>query len=87
MEIAAPNVAAVQAAIEYIYPLVYEFRKERTAEDELALTTKKRRMGLSKRSRDEFLHDPDYIYDTMLTDEEEEEEEEEEEGESDASWD
>lgn len=84
MYIVAPNVAAVQAAIEYIYPLVYEFRKERTTEDELALTTKKRRMGLRKKRRDEFLHDPDYIYDTMFSDEEEEEEEV---GESDASWD
>ncbi|KOC65381.1 TATA box-binding protein-like protein 1 [Habropoda laboriosa] len=82
--VTAPNVAAVQAAIEYIYPLVYEFRKERTAEDELALTTKKRRLGMSKRNREEFLHDPDYMYDTMFS---EEEEEEEEEGESDASWD
>lgn len=83
--IAAPNVAAVQAAIEYIYPLVYEFRKERTAEDELALSTKKRRLGLSKRTRDdEFLHDPDYVYDGMFS---EEEEDEAEDRESDASWD
>lgn len=92
--VTAPNVAAVQAAIEYIYPLVYEFRKERTAEDELALTSKKRRSaGLGKRNRQQFLHhdDPeDYIYDTVFSDEEEEEEveeeEEEEEADSDASW-
>ncbi|XP_078042144.1 TATA box binding protein-related factor 2 [Augochlora pura] len=81
--VTAPNVAAVQAAIEYIYPLVYEFRKERTAEDELAVATKKRRMGLNKRNHDEFLHDPDYVYDTIFS----EEEEEVEEAESDASWD
>lgn len=82
--VTAPNVAAVQAAIEYIYPLVYEFRKERTAEDELALSTKKRRLGLSKRTRDdEFLHDPDYVYDGMFS----EEEDEAEDRESDASWD
>ncbi|XP_012136986.1 TATA box binding protein-related factor 2 isoform X1 [Megachile rotundata] len=81
--VTAPNVAAVQAAIEYIYPLVYEFRKERTAEDELALTTKKRKSGLNKRNRDKFLNDPEYIYDTMFSDEEDEEEEVE----SDASWD
>ena len=82
--VTAPNVAAVQAAIEYIYPLVYEFRKERTAEDELALSTKKRRLGLSKRTRDDkFLHDPDYVYDGMFS----EEEDEAEDRESDASWD
>ncbi|KZC12732.1 PREDICTED: TATA box-binding protein-like protein 1 isoform X2 [Dufourea novaeangliae] len=80
--VTAPNVAAVQAAIEYIYPLVYEFRKERTPEDELALTTKKRRTGLSKRNHNEFLHDSDYVYETMFSDEEEAEE-----AESDASWD
>ncbi|XP_017876962.1 TATA box-binding protein-like protein 1 [Ceratina calcarata] len=83
--VTAPNVAAVQAAIEHIYPLVYEFRKERSEEDELALTTKKRRMGISKRNRNKFLNDPDYIYDTVFSDEEEEEEEVEVE--TDASWD
>lgn len=82
MDITAPNVAAVQAAIEYIYPLIYEFRKERTPEDELALTSKKRRMGVNKRNREEFIRNSEYIYDTMFSDEEEEEE-----GGSDASWD
>ncbi|XP_053983742.1 TATA box-binding protein-like 1 [Hylaeus anthracinus] len=81
--VTAPNVAAVQAAIEYIYPLVYEFRKERTAEDELALTTKKRRLGISKRNNEEFLNDSDYVYEAMFSDEEDEGEG----GESDASWD
>ncbi|XP_076639376.1 TATA box binding protein-related factor 2 [Colletes latitarsis] len=80
--VTAPNVAAVQAAIEYIYPLVYEFRKERTAEDELALTTKKR-SKISKRNHEEFLNDPDYVYEAMFSDEEDEGEG----GESDASWD
>ncbi|XP_043256588.1 TATA box-binding protein-like 1 [Colletes gigas] len=80
--VTAPNVAAVQAAIEYIYPLVYEFRKERTAEDELALTTKKR-SKISKKNHEEFLNDPDYVYEAMFSDEEDEGEG----GESDASWD
>lgn len=37
----APSVADVQAAIEYIFPLVYEFRKERTKEEAEALARKK----------------------------------------------
>lgn len=44
--VTAPSVAAVQAAIEYIFPLVYEFRKERTAEEIAMLhAVKKRRMA------------------------------------------
>ncbi|XP_044763956.1 TATA box-binding protein-like 1 [Coccinella septempunctata] len=39
--VTAPSVADVQAAIEYIFPLVYEFRKERTAEEQTALALKK----------------------------------------------
>jgi hypothetical protein len=39
----APSINAVQAAIEYIYPLVYEFRKERSVEEQFALENKKRR--------------------------------------------
>lgn len=31
VSISAPSVAAVQAAVEHIYPLVQEFRSERTA--------------------------------------------------------
>lgn len=66
--VTAPNVASVQAAIEHIYPLVYEFRKERSPEDELALSTKKRKLGL-KRKRDEFLEDePDFSYESMISD-------------------
>ncbi|KAI4464324.1 tata-box binding protein [Holotrichia oblita] len=41
--VTAPSVTDVQAAIEYIFPLVYEFRKERSPEDIQAL--KKRRMS------------------------------------------
>lgn len=41
--VTASNVADVQTAIEYIYPLVYEFRKERTAEDEEMYRKSKRR--------------------------------------------
>ncbi|XP_014473441.1 PREDICTED: TATA box-binding protein-like protein 1 [Dinoponera quadriceps] len=65
--VTAPNVASVQAAIEYIYPLVYEFRKERTAEDEVALAAKKRKLGVSKRSQ-QFLAESDFLYESMASD-------------------
>lgn len=39
----------VQQAIEYIYPLVYQFRKERTKEDELLLQ-QKRMQGLKRKA-------------------------------------
>lgn len=81
--IAAPNVAAVQAAIEHIYPLVYEFRKERSPEDELALTTKKRKLGSNKKKLDEFLEDePEFSYESMISDAEDALDED-----SDGSWD
>lgn len=41
--VTASNVADVQTAIEYIYPLVHEFSKERTAEDEEMYRKSKRR--------------------------------------------
>ncbi|CAG9767644.1 unnamed protein product [Ceutorhynchus assimilis] len=40
--VTAPSVADVQAAIEYIFPLIYEFRKERSKEETEALDKKKR---------------------------------------------
>ncbi|KAK9871953.1 hypothetical protein WA026_015201 [Henosepilachna vigintioctopunctata] len=39
--VTAPSVADVQAAIEFIFPLVYEFRKDRTAEEQSALDLKR----------------------------------------------
>ncbi|XP_031781137.1 TATA box-binding protein-like protein 1 [Nasonia vitripennis] len=42
--VTAPSINAVQAAIEHIYPLVYEFRKERSVEEQFALENKKRRL-------------------------------------------
>lgn len=44
---AAPSVADVQSAIEYIFPLVYEFRKEKTAEEMALHATKRRRLSPS----------------------------------------
>ena len=40
--VSAPSVADVQAAIEYIFPLVYEYRKERTKEDMLAMQLRRK---------------------------------------------
>ncbi|XP_025833007.1 TATA box-binding protein-like protein 1 [Agrilus planipennis] len=69
--VTAPSVADVQAAIEYIYPLVYEFRKERSAEDMAAIqASKKRRLW---GGTEEVIQDPVYV-------KEEEEESEGDEG-------
>lgn len=46
----APCVGNIQAAIEHIYPLVNEFRKERTAEDIKTMqATKRARQGLKRK--------------------------------------
>uniref|UniRef100_A0A8D9AD57 TATA box-binding protein-like 1 n=4 Tax=Cacopsylla melanoneura TaxID=428564 RepID=A0A8D9AD57_9HEMI len=49
--VTAPSVSDVQQAIEHIYPLVYEFRKEKTAEDialaQKRLRSKKRKLGIN----------------------------------------
>lgn len=55
---AAPSVADVQSAIEHIFPLVYEFRKEKTAE-EIALHALKRRR-LSPNVQNTICDDPLY---------------------------
>lgn len=44
--VTAPSVADVQAAIEYIFPLVYEFRKERTKEELEQLAMKRLRHSM-----------------------------------------
>ncbi|XP_012252224.2 TATA box-binding protein-like 1 [Athalia rosae] len=87
--VTAPSVAAVQAAIEHIFPLVYDFRKERTAEDLLALQMKKRglgasdkKVGISGNCRDDSLIRE--VSDTVM---DEDILPSEDEGESDASWD
>lgn len=48
--VTAPCVGNIQAAIEHIYPLVNEFRKERTAEDIKTMqATKRARQGLKRK--------------------------------------
>ncbi|PSN46400.1 TATA box-binding protein-like protein 1 [Blattella germanica] len=81
--VTAPSVADVQAAIEHIFPLVYEYRKERTKEDLLAMQL--RRKG-QKRKRsfahiDEFEDNEEYEEVMDVTDEEDEN------CDSDKSWD
>ncbi|KAL1490497.1 hypothetical protein ABEB36_013181 [Hypothenemus hampei] len=44
--VTAPSVADVQAAIEHIYPLVYEFRKERSKEEQEAMNKRKSKHGI-----------------------------------------
>ena len=82
----APCVASVQAAIEYIFPLVYEFRKERTKEDIIALKRKLRERR-AKRGIKEY--DEDEIILSTVDDDDvvEEDVEEIEDMEDDEDWD
>jgi len=64
---AAPSVADVQAAIEYIFPLVYEYSKERTKEDLLALQL--RRKGQKRKRSFSHIHeigDNDFVEDMIV---------------------
>lgn len=60
----APCVSSIAAAIEHIYPLVYEFKKERTKEDELDLELKRQKkngmMMMRKRKRLESYEEEEY---------------------------
>ncbi|XP_067007889.1 TATA box-binding protein-like 1 [Anabrus simplex] len=80
--VTAPSVADVQAAIEHIFPLVYEFRKERTKEDLLALQISRQRGQKRKRSSAHIeVEEPEDFVDPVI------ESSEEELYDSDASWD
>ncbi|CAG5097211.1 Similar to Tbpl1: TATA box-binding protein-like 1 (Mus musculus) [Cotesia congregata] len=67
--ITAPNVAAVGAAIEQIFPLVYEFRKKRSPEDEQALAAKK--LKNAARYRRDIIEDQDLLPAVIGSDDEE----------------
>ena len=54
--VTAPSVEAVQQAIVHIYPLLHEFRKERSAEEKQALENKKSARKTT-RKKEEFLED------------------------------
>ncbi|KAE8752424.1 hypothetical protein FOCC_FOCC000896 [Frankliniella occidentalis] len=75
--VTAPSVASVQAAIEYIFPLVYEFRKERTKEDIIALKRKLRERRAKRGIKD--LEDDDVLLNLGGEEEEDVEEMEEDE--------
>ncbi|KAG8042628.1 hypothetical protein G9C98_005262 [Cotesia typhae] len=65
----SPNVAAVGAAIEQIFPLVYEFRKKRSPEDEQALAAKK--LKNAARYRRDLIEDQDLLPAVIGSDDEE----------------
>ena len=82
---AAPSVADVQAAIEYIFPLVYEYRKERTKVDLLALQL--RRKGQKRKRSFSHIHeigDNDFEEDMIRVSDDEDDDEN---CDSDKSWD
>jgi len=77
--VSAPSVSSVQKAIEYIFPLVYEFRKDKTAEDDVCMRRKSRKgKRTADREDDEF---------GAVKEEEDEQEEEEEDMVDDGGWD
>lgn len=63
----APSVDSVGKAIEHIFPLVYEFRKQRSIEDEALLLAKKRKVA-NKKYQDEY--DPQEIIKKPVIDDE-----------------
>ena len=75
----APCVGNVQAAIEHIYPLVFEFRKERSAEDIRTMEAHRSQGVKRKRLNDDFIKDELEII--------EDDEEEDEDFDSDQSHD
>jgi hypothetical protein len=84
-------VADVQAAIEHIFPLVYEYRKERTKEDLLALQL--RRKGQKRKRSYGHIEIEDNVFDNdveVVSDEDDDDDDDEEDDEncdSDKSWD
>lgn len=80
--VTAPSVADVQAAIEYIFPLVYEFRKERSKEDLLALQWKRKGQKRKRSFNHIEIEEPDGFEEQLV-----ESSEDEAACESDKSWD
>lgn len=70
----APCVGNVQSAIEHIYPLVNEFRKERSPEDIRTMQAHRSQGAKRKRSVDEFTMDDQMTYDYIELDDDDEEE-------------
>ena len=70
--ISAPCVGKVQSAIEHIYPLVFEFRKERSPEDIRTMQATKRSRGFKRKCSSDFGFEADEECITIDDDEEEE---------------
>ena len=70
--ITAPCVGNVQSAIEHIYPLVFEFRKERSPEDIRTMQATKRSRGFKRKCSSDFGFEADEECITIDDDEEEE---------------
>lgn len=73
--VTAPCVGNVQSAIEHIYPLVFEFRKERSPEDIRTMQATKRSRGFKRKCSSDFGFAADEECFTVDVDNEEEEEE------------
>nr|CAG4643474.1 EOG090X0CO7 [Ilyocryptus agilis] len=72
--VTAPSVTNVQAAIEHIYPLVYEFRKDRSPEDIRTMqATKRARQGIKRKCPEDFAYDPEEVDCIDLAEDEDEE--------------
>jgi len=71
--VTAPCVGNVQSAIEHIYPLVNEFRKERSPEDIRTMQAHRSQGAKRKRSVDEFVTDDQMFYDCIELEDEDDE--------------
>lgn len=88
--VTAPSVANVQQAIEYIFPLVYEHRKERAAEDVARMAARSARnasRAAPRRNHHVVALTADDDYDSLEDEEELDEEELMDYPDSDESWD
>jgi len=72
--VTAPCVGNVQSAIEHIYPLVNEFRKERSPEDIRTMQAHRSQGAKRKRSVDEFTAADQVSHDCIVIDDEDDEE-------------
>jgi len=66
-------VGNVQSAIEHIYPLVNEFRKERSPEDIRTMQAHRSQGAKRKRSVDEFVTNDQMFYDCIELEDEDDE--------------
>ena len=65
----APVVENVQKAIEHIFPLVYEFRKERSPDDVEGMSKRKQK---TRRRNNKYIEEEDTDFSDFSIDEDEE---------------